>query len=247
VSGAELHYRDYLRLSEILNAQSPRHEPASSHELHFIITHQALELWFKLMVHELGRARQHILDEEWSAATMIVKQVTEIALAVLAQMRTLHHMPPDAFHQFRPALGTASGVQSSQFREIEVLCGLRAPAYLDALAKYHGGSLPDAIGTILAAPSLADVLATAPKAAGLADWVELYRTPARAPELYVMAEQLVDYDDVWYRWRCEHIALVERIIGSRRAGTAGTSIGYLHRTLEYRFFPFLWDARNRLP
>jgi len=241
----DLHYRDYLRLGDILNAQSPRSTPDNLDELHFIITHQALELWFKLMVHNLVRACDLIEAGSWSSAIIVMRRVTSIATALLDQTRTLRYMPPHTFHAFRRHLGTASGVQSSQFREIEVLCGLRDPAYLAALQKFNGGIVPDIIRALLKRPSLSELLMQSAKTAGI-EWTEVYTDPERWNDVFMLAEQLLDYDEAWCRWRCEHVLLVQRVLGSKRIGTAGSTISYLQQTLDTRFFPFLWDARNRL-
>ena len=50
------YYGDYLGLEKILNAQNPRSEQLGNpvhDELLFIITHQAYELWFKQIIHEI--------------------------------------------------------------------------------------------------------------------------------------------------------------------------------------------------
>ena len=49
-------YGNYLQLDELLSLQSgpEGHSPApSNHEMHFIVTHQAFELWFKQINREL--------------------------------------------------------------------------------------------------------------------------------------------------------------------------------------------------
>ena len=51
----EINYASYLRIPELLDLQSLRSEPPHPEELHFIVTHQAIELWFKLVLHDLGR------------------------------------------------------------------------------------------------------------------------------------------------------------------------------------------------
>ena len=48
-----LSYGKYLHLDEILSAQHPVSVPEHHDELLFIITHQAFELWFRLILHEL--------------------------------------------------------------------------------------------------------------------------------------------------------------------------------------------------
>ena len=51
----ELTYGSYLRVPELLALQRPRSRPPHPEELHFIVVHQALELWMKLLQHDLGR------------------------------------------------------------------------------------------------------------------------------------------------------------------------------------------------
>ena len=51
----ELTYGSYLRVPELLALQQPRSRPPHPEELHFIVVHQALELWMKLLLHDLGR------------------------------------------------------------------------------------------------------------------------------------------------------------------------------------------------
>ena len=51
------YYGDYLQLDKILGAQAPesRHYGEEAHdETLFIIIHQAYELWFKQILHEVG-------------------------------------------------------------------------------------------------------------------------------------------------------------------------------------------------
>src|SRR5690606_37590109 len=51
-----VHYPDYLRLDQVLGAQVPlsgKAGPAAHDEMLFIIVHQAHELWFKQILHEV--------------------------------------------------------------------------------------------------------------------------------------------------------------------------------------------------
>ena len=53
------YYADYLGLEKILDSQKPRSEEVGApvhDELLFIITHQAYELWFKQIIHEIDSA-----------------------------------------------------------------------------------------------------------------------------------------------------------------------------------------------
>jgi tryptophan 2,3-dioxygenase len=54
-------YGDYLRIDQILGAQSPL---SSAHdELLFIIQHQTSELWMRLAIHEMDAIRRKIADD----------------------------------------------------------------------------------------------------------------------------------------------------------------------------------------
>ena len=77
-------------------------------------------------------------------------------------------------------------------------------------------------------------------------WADFYADPGLDAFFYVVCESLVDYDERWIRWRTEHVTLVERTLGAKVRGTAGTAIGYLERTVRYRYFPHLWELRNEL-
>ncbi|MEI9810045.1 MAG: tryptophan 2,3-dioxygenase family protein [Bacteroidota bacterium] len=53
---SSVHYHDYLQLDNILNAQLPesnKHNLPAHDEMLFIVIHQAYELWFKQLHHEV--------------------------------------------------------------------------------------------------------------------------------------------------------------------------------------------------
>jgi tryptophan 2,3-dioxygenase len=156
-------------------------------------------------------------------------------------------MPPWSFHEFRRYLGTASGVQSQQFREIELLSGLRDPTFLAAIERALKASPSPAVARRREQRSVAEAHRDAAHAIGIADFAELYAEPAAHPDFWLLSETLVDYDAQWMRWRYEHILLVERAVGPRARGTGGTpAISFLSSRGGLRFFPYLWAARNDL-
>jgi tryptophan 2,3-dioxygenase len=55
-----IYYSDYLHLEKLLTSQSPKSDEYRQHahdEMLFIIVHQAYELWFKQIIHELRKYR----------------------------------------------------------------------------------------------------------------------------------------------------------------------------------------------
>jgi tryptophan 2,3-dioxygenase len=242
-------YGSYLRVPELLALQQPRSRPPHPEELHFIVVHQALELWMKLLLHDLDRVIALLDADDFPPALALLGRVNHTLEHALDQMRSLHTLPPWALHQFRSYLGTASGSQSVQFRELELRSGLREPAYLKALDIEYGGRLPEPLATRLAERSLADAHAAAAARLGLetpGGWADFYVDPGPRGDFYLLCEALVDYDERWARWRQEHVALVQRTLGDHARGTGGMAIAYLQRTIRYRFFPVLWALRDEL-
>jgi tryptophan 2,3-dioxygenase len=249
MSQDELTYGSYLRIPELLALQRPRSRPAHPEELHFIVVHQALELWMKLMLHDLERVIGLLDRDDFPRGLALLGRVNRTLEHGLDQMRSLHTLAPWDLQQFRSYLGTASGSQSVQFRELELLSGLREPAYLKALEIEYAGALPEALAGRLAARSLADAHAEAAARLGIAtphDWADLYVDPGGRVGFYLLCEALVDYDERWTRWRQEHLALVQRALGDHARGTGGMALTYLQRTTRYRFFPTLWALRDEL-
>jgi tryptophan 2,3-dioxygenase len=245
----ELTYGSYLRVPELLALQRPRSRPPHPEELHFIVVHQALELWMKLLLHDLGRVVDFLDADASPSALRLLGRVNHTLEHALEQMRSLHTLAPWDLHQFRSYLGTASGSQSVQFRELELRSGLREPAYLKALEIEYGGELPEPLATRLAQRSLADALTAAAARLGVPDaasWADFYMDPGPHADFYLVCEALVDYDERFTRWRQEHVALVQRTLGDHARGTGGMAIAYLQRTTRYRFFPVLWALRDEL-
>ena len=129
---APITYASYLRLGEILGAQDPesvRHGVDAHDELLFIIVHQAYELWFKQILHELDRLQDdfaHDPLDDWRLARMVhgLNRVHEILKLGVQQLDVLETMTPQDFLDFRDLLSSSSGFQSLQFRLIETRLGL---------------------------------------------------------------------------------------------------------------------------
>lgn len=125
-------YGNYLRLEEMLKLQegpvgySP--EPCND-EKHFIIVHQAFELWFKLVISELKEVHKlmdskNISEQSMPRIVRHLKRVTEIFDLMSQQWKVMETLAPQDFLSFRDRLGTSSGFESWQLRQIEIILGL---------------------------------------------------------------------------------------------------------------------------
>ena len=125
-------YGGYLQLNELLTLQDgPQgYSPAPSNdEQHFIIVHQAFELWFKLILRELKETHAllnqgHVPEEKLPQMVHHLDRVTEIFRLLSNQWKVMETLTPQGFLAFRDKLGTSSGFESWQMRELEVLLGL---------------------------------------------------------------------------------------------------------------------------
>jgi len=235
-------YGSYLALDELLALQRARTRPEHPDELLFIVVHQASELWFKVILHELRSLIAALERRDVMMAVLAVGRVNALMRIVSAQLSALDTLPPQRFAQFRGYLGSSSGSQSEQFRAIEALSGLRDPHFMHAITEH--GEAPASVREALARPPLQSLFDDLLAAEGVT-LEELYVGPAPTP-LFLLAEGLLEYEQQFARWRFLHVQLVERIIGPGTGGTGGTlGARYLQRTVAQRFFPRLWEVRTK--
>jgi tryptophan 2,3-dioxygenase len=239
---SEPHYTSYLALDRILGAQAPRSRPEHHDELLFIVVHQASELWFKVILHELDALIASLRGSDPPGALLVIRRINGLVAIVTSQLSALDTLPPQRFAEFRGFLGASSGSQSEQFRAIEVLSGLRDPAFLTMIGADAAAS--PLVQRALARPTLEALFEELLAAHGVT-LEQAYTDRSRTP-LLLLAEALLDYEQGFARWRFLHLQLVERIIGADTGGTGG-SLGArdLRQTMNLRFFPKLWAVRAR--
>jgi tryptophan 2,3-dioxygenase len=259
-----LSYGEYLHLDALLGAQHPRTD--AHDEVLFIIQHQATEVWFKLVLHELRHVMTQLDGEELRPAFKGLSRIERIMLVLNEAWDILTTLTPADYSAFRDALGQSSGFQSYQYREFEFLLGNRDAVYLGPfkhlpaihdhlVATLHEPSLYDHTLALLAKRGLSiapEVLArdvTKPYVADpsvLAAWQAVYSDTATHWDLYELAEELVDLEEATRRWRFRHVTTVERVIGGKR-GTGGTpGVPYLRDRVATVLFPELWQVRTQL-
>ena len=261
-----LSYNKYLRVQDLINLQDCLSTPAHHDELLFITVHQAYELWFKQILHELDAAIQMLQEDRVPVATRALKRVIEIEKLLVNQIHILESMTPISFLAFRDQLNPASGFQSMQFREIEFSSGLKDRnilrefsrdefAYERLQARMTRPSLRETFFQVLQRRGLNATLN--PPEADAAKQKKAYEERTRAVlevlthfeqryEEFQLAEALLEHDEYFSLWRSHHIKMVERMVGAKRGTGGSEGIGYLKTTLDKKFFPELWEARTYL-
>ena len=262
--GEDMSYADYLQLHRRLESQKPSSD--SHDEMLFIILHQASELWFKLMIHELNGALDGIRSDRAPVAFKTLSRVSRIQAQIIQSWDVLSTMTPADYLTFRDDLGHSSGFQSWQYRTVEFLLGNKNRAMLKP--QRHSPETLAALTRTLESPSLYDEalrfiarrgipvpeeylerdwsLPYVPSEEVEAAWSIIYSDVEKHWELYELAEKLVDVEDWFQQWRFRHVKTVERVIGFKQ-GTGGSSgVPFLMKALEIRLFPELWSLRTGL-
>ncbi|MBP6845041.1 MAG: tryptophan 2,3-dioxygenase [Kofleriaceae bacterium] len=179
-------YWDYIRVEELLSLQSGLEPDASklaNDEVMFITIHQIDELWMRLVLRELVAARDLFVkvpvpEQALASAVRGIDRMSQILGLIADHFALMETMTTRDYLAFRDKLNPASGFQSAQLRQIEILAGLpetmRIPlgqekSYM-AMLKNPDGSATSASRRVEAAladtPTLVDAIS---------NW--LYRTP----------------------------------------------------------------------
>jgi tryptophan 2,3-dioxygenase len=210
-------YERYLRTDELLSLQKSAAERAHHDELLFQTVHQSSELWLNLAWREAEEATRLLERNELDPALRLLRRSNLCIKLITEQLEMLEHMSPWEYTSgVRPELGHGSGFDSPGFREVRRVT-----------------------------PRLGQAFSRLLRAEGLTV-VELYRRGRELERLYQLAEVLVEWDERLVLWRVRHYKVVARIIGDEVVGTQGTPVELLGGLIKQRFFPELWQARNRL-
>ena len=133
------YYSDYLQLDKILSAQAPesrKYGQEAHDETLFIVIHQAYELWFKQILHEIKSvldifSEDRVKDENLTQVVHRLSRVTTIQDLLNQQIGIIETMTPQDFMEFRDFLVPASGFQSVQFKMLEISLGLKSEYRID--------------------------------------------------------------------------------------------------------------------
>ena len=209
-------YENYLRTDELLSLQKTPEEMTHRDERLFQTVHQASELWLKLASFEIDEAIVLLGADEPRRALRLLGRANHCIVIVTEALHMLERLSPWEYHEVRTALGHGSGFDSPGFREFRAR-----------------------------APRLWAAFETARERSGLS-LAETYVEARTHPDLYDLAEALIELDERTSIWRDVHVKMVQRVIGGGAIGTQGTPVAVLAGLTKARLFPALWDVRNTL-
>ncbi|GAC1658163.1 MAG: tryptophan 2,3-dioxygenase [Vulcanimicrobiaceae bacterium] len=249
-----LSYGSYLKVPQLLELQSPLSVPPHHDEMLFIIIHQVYELWFKQIMHELEAVMHHLSGTgDLLRVAKHFRRIHTIQRLLEQQVDILETMTPQEFNEFREHLNPASGFQSLQFREIEFLGGLKKTDALKHLEltpqerarlerRLNNPTLYDALWALLQKRGLS----AGTHEERIAALKSIYEQSESQYDLYLLMEDLIEFDERFLLWRGRHVRMVERMIGSKMGTGGSPGVAYLATTLDRKFFPELWEVRTHL-
>jgi len=261
-----LTYNAYLKVEELKQLQLCQSSPAHHDEPLFIIIHQAYELWFKLILHEMDTVFLKLREDNARRAHFYMKRIAAILRLLVQQIHILETMSPKDFLGFRYNLNPASGFQSAQFREIEFAGGLKdsrmlehfaadKAAYASLKKRYEATDLGQEFYALLrrrgmTLPQATDQMSESEQEQlqeqRIKELLPIYNDQDKYADVYDLAESLVDFDELIALWRTNHVQVVERMIGFKRGTGGSEGVAYLRTTLTKRCFDDLWKLRTYL-
>jgi tryptophan 2,3-dioxygenase len=154
-----MNYWDYIKTEELLGLQGGfdgDESKVSNDECLFIVVHQVYELWFKLVLRELTAVRDlfrqnPVPDFQLATAARGFRRLVTIFEQAVGHFRVMETLTTRDYLEFRDRLIPASGFQSAQLREIEIVLGLddairiplgREGSYMEALKGADGKPSP---------------------------------------------------------------------------------------------------------
>ena len=259
-----LSYAKHLQTERLLSAQIPVSDKPD--EMLFIIMHQTMELWIKLLLHEMQLVVAALQGDKLDHAVKTLDRVATIQRHMIQSWEVLATLTPYDFLTFRGFLRKASGFQSHQYRELEFMLGNKRE---DLLLVYGDDTaVHDRLTAVLHAPSLYDELVRLLARRGFAipaaqlerdwslpyvaseavedAWLAVYSDVEAHWDIYALAEKVTSLEYYFQEWRFKHMKTVARVIG-QKMGTGGSSgVNYLVKALNLSFFPELWSMRTRM-
>ncbi|NNM75739.1 tryptophan 2,3-dioxygenase [Sphingomonas sp. ID1715] len=259
-----LSYAKHLQTDRLLSSQIPVSDKPD--EMLFIIMHQTMELWLKLVLHEAKLVVAGVRADDLERAGKTLDRIATIQRHMIHSWEVLATLTPHDFLTFRGFLRKASGFQSHQYRELEFLLGNKRADLL--LVHQDDPATHGRLSAALHAPSLYDELLRLLARRGFAipevalerdfsrpyqpseavedAWLAIYSDVERHWDLYDFAEKITALEYYFQEWRFKHMKTVARVIG-HKLGTGGSAgVDYLVKALNLSFFPELWSMRTRM-
>lgn len=228
-------YEEILQLDALLKvARVHDHEVDKAL---FIATHQSCEIWFAVVLRHLEAVMEALERGNAPRAVLLLRRLPLIFGVLVRQFDVLGALGPDEFEVIRDDLGSASGFQSVQWREVEFVCGLRDERYIGTpgFTEADRERLRARSKQVSVSQAFLD-FASAREAGGVTD--DGVRSVRAA---------LLETDEAVMTWRARHAVLAEGYLGGKRGTIGSEGAAYLWRAARRRLFDPVWPDGGAEP
>ena len=215
--GSGLDYEVYLNTRRLLACQKPFEALCNHDELQFQIVHQVEELWMKLIAYTLLDVDEYLTQRHTGRVISLFTRCHRLLDLMTGQLRLLETMSPKDYQEIRLQLGNGSGQESPGFRVLLKMIPRLWPSFEKAYLTDQGLTLE-----------------------------QIYDSRYSHDEAYLVAEAMMEFDELFQKFRWCHILLIHRSIGMGAASLKGRSVELLKSGARHRFFPALWDIRSQM-
>ena len=212
-----LDYELYLHTKDLLACQTKFEELCNADELQFQIVHQVEELWMKLIAYTLLDIDDYLQQHNTNRVLTLFRRVHTAQRLMTQQIALLEIMSPREYQDIRKRLGNGSGQESPGFR---VLLKMYQPIWASFKENYL-----DKQGMTLE---------------------KVYDSEYSHNDAYVVAEALAEFDELFQKFRYEHMQLIHRTIGFGSKSLKGRPVEILEEGMRHKFFPELWEIRGEM-
>jgi tryptophan 2,3-dioxygenase len=212
-----LDYELYLNTRTLLSCQTRFAELCNADELQFQVVHQVEELWMKLIAYTLLDIDDFLQQQNTNRVITLFRRVHTAQRLMTQQIALLEIMSPKEYQEIRLRLGNGSGQESPGFR---VLLKMYQPLWASFQENYldkHGLTLE-----------------------------KIYDSQYTHSDAYVVAEALAEFDELFQKFRYEHMQLIHRTIGFGSKSLKGRPVEILEEGMRHKFFPELWEIRSQM-
>ena len=212
-----LDYELYLNTKTLLACQTKFEELCNADELQFQVVHQVEELWMKLIAYTLLDIDDYLQQENTNRLLTLFRRVHTLQRLMIQQIALLEIMSPKEYQEIRLRLGNGSGQESPGFR---TLLKMYQPIWSSFEQFYlikRGLNIE-----------------------------KIYDSQYDHGDAYVVAEALAEFDELFQKFRFEHMQLIHRTIGFGSKSLKGRPVEILEDGMRHKFFPELWEIRNEM-
>lgn len=213
-SSDALDYEVYLDCDALLACQKDFKDLCNKDELQFQIVHQVEELWMKLINYTLLDINEYLLAGNGLRVISLMDRCNQLVRLMTQQLTLLETMSPKEYQEIRLQLGNGSGQESPGFKALMSTAPQLWDSYCQTYLEPEGRSVRS-----------------------------VYDTDYAHDEAYMVAEAMIEFDELVQKFRWHHIFLIHRSIGMGAASLKGRSVDLLQKGAQHRFFKELWDVR----